>query len=186
MLPQSIIKLIKARYGKQQIYSSDCAPLANEIGLSETTMKRMLGLVGPESKERHRIPRSSTMEILAKWLGYSSQQALISDIGEQKISSEFTTFDIIDVSRLPEGSRVQLTYEPSRVVIMTYLGNCEFRIDNTKKSKLKEGDHLKVRHLIKGQELIAWDVIRDGANLGPFRGGKDGGLTSLKILELIK
>lgn len=183
MLPQSIIDLIHARYGKQQIFSSDCAPLGNEIGLSETTMKRMLGLVGIESKERHRTPHPSTMELLAKWLGYSSYQALLKDIGEEKISSEFATMDCIDVTLLEEGRRIRLSYNPSREIIMTYLGNYEFKVEDSKNSKLKEGDRLMVTHLIKGQELIALEVIRADEKLGPFRGGKDGGLTSLKILE---
>lgn len=182
MLPQSIIDLIHARYGKKQIFSSDCAPLGNEIGLSETTMKRMLGLVGIESKERYRTPHPSTMEILAKWLGYNSYQDLLKDIGEQNLSSEFATMDSIDVSILQTGSRIRLTYNPSREIIMTYLGNYEFKVEDSKKGKLKEGDRLMVTHLIKGHELIALEVVRDGRKLGPFRGGKDGGLTSIKIL----
>lgn len=52
MLPQSIIDKILAKYGKKEIYSADCVPLAQEIGVSETTLKRMLGLVGKNSPEK--------------------------------------------------------------------------------------------------------------------------------------
>ncbi len=182
MLPKSIIDLIHERYGKKQIFSADCAPLGNEIGISETTVKRMLGLVGPESKERYRVPHASTMEILAKWLGFDSYQVLLENVGEKKVSSEFTELDCIDVDNLQEGSRVRFSYHPAREVTLTYLGNDEFRVANSKNSKLKEGDLLKISHLIKGQELIVGDVMREGVSLGPFRGAKDGGLTSLEIL----
>ena len=37
--------------------------------------------------------------------------------------------------------------------------------------------------LVKGQELLVTEVIRDGKSLGGFRGAKDGGLVSLEIME---
>lgn len=49
MLPQSIISKILAKYGKDEVYSGDCAYLAGKIGIGETTLKRMLGLVGENS-----------------------------------------------------------------------------------------------------------------------------------------
>ncbi len=69
MLSQTILDKILAKYGKETIYSADCAPLAGEIGVSETTVKRMFGLVGKFSRERNRTPHNSTMDIVAKWLG---------------------------------------------------------------------------------------------------------------------
>lgn len=183
MLPQSIISKILAKYGKNKVYSADCAPLAEEIGLSETTMKRMLGLVGPNSPEKNRTPHVSTMDILAKWLGYNNYKALLKEIGEQDYSSEFTSMESIDVRELEEGTQVQIKYEPARVIVMTYLGNEEFVINESKNSKLLKGDRIKLTHLVLGQELIVKDVIRNERNLGGYRGAKDGGLTSLEIIS---
>lgn len=182
MLPQSIIDKILAKYGKEQIFSADCAPLGHEIGLSETTVKRMFGLVGPDSKERHRTPHNSTMDILAKWLGYDNYTALFDDVSEGSGASEFTSLVSIEVGALEEGSQIRLTYHPARAIVMTYIGNNEFRVEHSRNSKLKVGDILKITHLILNQELIIADVVRDGVSLGAYRGAKDGGLTSLHVM----
>lgn len=182
MLPQSIISKILAKYGKDEIYSADCAPLAGEIGVSETTVKRMLGLVGENSPERNRTPHVSTMDILAKWLGYENYNALLREIGEEDSSSEFTSLESITVSDLDEGSQVQIKYEPARVIVMTYLGGGVFVINESKNSKLRKGDRIRLTQLVLGHELLVREVIRGESNLGGYRGAKDGGLTSLEII----
>lgn len=112
MLPQSILDKILAKYGKERIYSADCAPLANNIGLSETTIKRMFGLVGAESKERNRTPHNSTMDILAKWLGYDSYMALLTELGEGDSSSEFTSFESVEAADLEPGAIIASPITP--------------------------------------------------------------------------
>lgn len=182
MLPQSIIKKILARYGKDYVYSADCGPLAREIGVSETTVKRMLGLVGENSQERKRIPHVSTMDILAKWLGYDNYKALLRDIGEKDYSSEFTSLESIEVAELAEGTQVQIKYEPARLIVMTCLGDGKFVINESKNSKLMKGDHIKLTHLVLGHEFLIREIIREGRNLGGYRGAKDSGITSLEII----
>lgn len=182
MLPQSIISKILAKYGKDEVYSADCASLAGSIGLGETTLKRMLGLVGENSPERNRTPHVSTMDILAKWLGYDNYKALLKEIGEEDYSSEFTYIESIDVRSLDEGTQIQIKYEPSRLIVMSYLGDCIFMINESKNSKLIKGDRLKLTHLVLGQEFIVSEIIRDGKNIGGYRGAKDGGLTGLEII----
>lgn len=182
MLPQSIISKILAKYGKDEIYSADCAPLSEEIGVSETTVKRMLGLVGENSPERNRIPHVSTMDILAKWLGYDNYKALLREIGELDYSSEFTSLESIDVLNLEEGTQIQIKYEPSRIIVMTYIGNRMFVINESKNSKLMKGDRIKLSHLVLGHELLVSEIIRDDKNIGGYRGAKDGGLTCLEII----
>ena len=102
MLPPSIIQKILAKYGKEKVYSADCASLADKIGIGETTVKRMLGLVGETSPERNRTPHVSTMDILAKWLGYENYKALLREIGENDYSSDFTFMESIDVKDLAD------------------------------------------------------------------------------------
>lgn len=79
MLPQSILDKILAKYGKERIYSSDCLPLAQEIGVSETTVKRMFGLVGiiPESA----IYRQPVMFELQPYLEFLAKCRHIKRIG---------------------------------------------------------------------------------------------------------
>ncbi len=182
MLAQTILDKILAKYGKEVIYSADCAPLAGEIGVSETTIKRMFGLVGKDSPERNRTPHNSTMDIVAKWLGYENYKDLLQEIGEGDFSSEFTSMQKIEAKNLSVGTQIQLRYEPSRVIVMTYLGDDEFLINEAKNSKLQKGDRIRLTHLVLGQEMIVSEVIREGRSLGGYRGAKDGGLTLLEII----
>ncbi len=182
MLPQSIVNKILAKYGKDTIYPGDCAALGGEIGLSEATMKRMLGLVGKDSPERNRTPHVSTMDILSAWLGYKNYKELLREIGEEDYSSEFTSMESIDAADLNAGTQVQIKYEPSRIIVMSYMGDDQFLVNESKNSKLIKGDVLTISHLVLGQELLVKDVKRDGKSLGSYRGAKDGGLTSLEII----
>lgn len=182
MVAQVILDRILAKYGKETIYSADCAPLAGEIGVSETTVKRMFGLVGKDSPERNRTPHNSTMDIVAKWLGYESYKDLLREIGEGDFSSEFTSMRNIEVQKLDVGTQVQIQYDPARVIVMSYLGDGEFIINEAKNSKLVKGDRIRLTHLVLGQEMIVSEVVRDGRSLGGYRAAKDGGLTSLEII----
>lgn len=182
MLSQSIIGKILAKYGKEKVYSADCASLAEKIGLSETTVKRMLGLVGENSPERNRTPHVSTMDILAKWLGYENYRELLREIGENDYSSEFSFMESIDVKDLEVGTQIQLKWEPSRIIVITYCGNEDFIVNESKNSKLLKGDKIKLSHLVLGQELLVKEVWRGDRLLGPYRGAKDGGLTSIEII----
>lgn len=182
MLPQSIIQKILAKYGKEKVYSADCASLAGKIGISETTVKRMLGLVGDSSPERNRTPHVSTMDILAKWLGYENYRELLREIGENDYSSEFAFMESIDVKDLEVGTQIQLKWEPSRIIVITYCGDEGFIVNESKNSKLLKGDKIKLTHLVLGQELLVKEVWRGERMLGPYRGAKDGGLTSIEII----
>ena len=69
------------------------------------------------------------------------------------------------------------------MIVMTYIGDNSFLINNSKNSKLVKGDRIRLTTLISGQELLVTEVIRDGKSLGGYRGAKDGGLTSLRIIS---
>lgn len=181
MLPQSILDKILAKYGRERIYSADCLPLAQSIGIGESTVKRMFGLVGANSPERNRVPHNSTMDILARWLGYENYEALLREIGEKDTSSEFTSIQSIDIGTLDEGTLIQLCYEPARRIVMTYLGDNEFLINESRNSKLAKGDRIRLDYLVLGQELLVREVIRDGKSLGGYRAAKDGGLASIEV-----
>lgn len=183
MLSKSIIEKIKKRYGKKDIHSGDCASIAMGIGIGETTVKRMLGLVGADSPERYRTPHLSTMNLLAQWLGYDSYKELLLELNEGQQASEFCSVMTIETARLAVGSQIQLRYEPGRVVVMTYIGEDQYMVNSAINSQLRIGDILRISHLVMGQEMIVREVIRGEINLGGYRAAKDGGLTLLEIIE---
>lgn len=187
MLHKSIIDKIKAKYGRKEIYSADCELIANAINkgysgpvVSTSTIKRLLGFVG--TPETAPTPRANTLDIIAKWLDYDSYKSLLASIGKSDDSSEFTSLHCIEVASLEEGCQIHLRYEPSRMIMMTYLGDGQFVVNEAKNSKLMQGDRLQITHIVLGQEMLVREVVRDGRSLGGYRAGKNGGLTSIEII----
>lgn len=187
MLHPSIINKIKAKYGRDVIYSADCEFIADAINkghsgqiVSISTIKRLLGFAG--TPETAPTPRANTLDIIAKWLEYDSYKSLLASIGVSDEASEFTSMQTIDVKDLDEGCQIQVRYHPSRVIVMTYMGDGQFLVNESVNSKLKQGDRISLTHLVLGQEMLVSEVVRDGKSLGSYRAAKDGGLTSIEVI----
>lgn len=184
MLAKSIIEKIRVKYGKDQLFPADCALIADAISeghpgpiVCESTIKRLLGFA-----KKPPTPRNSTLDAVAKWLGYENYKVLLQEVGEENYSSVFTPQCIINAAELQAGTQIQFTYEPSRVVVMTYLGNSRFMINESKNSKLVKGDKITLTTLVLGQLFQVTEVVRNGVSLGGYTGAMDGGLTSLEII----
>lgn len=184
MLNRDLIDMIEERHGRKLVYSNDCEALSEHIfavtgeRLSIATLKRMFGFVGLNVE-----PRKSTMDIIAQYVGYQSYELLISDTGRDTDISEFSYVDEVVSDDLTEGSQIQITYEPGRLLVMTYLGDNYFIINESYKSKLLKGDKVRITHFTKGFELLVSNVIRDGNNIGPYQSAKAGGLTSIEVFK---
>lgn len=185
MLSKEIIKRIEQEFGKKLRYNSDCDALSEAVfektgeRLSRSTLERMFGLVGKQV-----VPRKSTLDILASYLGYSSYEMLVKDIGEYNDISDFMHVEEIVSSDLPEGSQIQFTYEPKRRFVLTYLGNNNYVVDEVYGSRnIQKGDRLTVSHIVKGYELIVSGIERNGLNLGAYTMARSGGVTSIEVLR---
>ena len=184
MITEALKEKIEEKFGRKLRYSADLDALAQAIvdetkeNLGVSTLKRLLGFVSQEV-----VPRRSTLDIIAQYCGYPNYSLMAYDIGTDTEISDFTVVDEIVSSELEEGTMVQVTYDPNRVLVLTYLGNDYFIVNESQKSKLQKGDHLKITHLTKGFELKVGEVIREGKNLGSYTGAKQGGLTSVEIIN---
>lgn len=183
-MSKELRKKIEEAYGKQVKYSQDCEALAMAIEertgqrLGVSTLKRMFGFVG-----EHVVPRGSTMDIIAQFLGYKDMTDMARQTGEAYDISMFTPVDKeIESAELEEGTQIQFSYDPKRLVIMTYIGDNFFIINESQNCKLQKGDKVRISHLAIGFELLASEVIRGGENLGAYHAAKEGGLTSLEVI----
>jgi len=157
-------------------YADAGMPLYN-CSISRNTVARILGI-----NDRPRTPQSKTMDVIAVYLGYRDGRELAHDLGETYDVSAFEKNDGIDVKDLEVGDMVHIAYDPKRDIVMTYLGNDRFVVNQSVNSKLQVGDELTVSHLKLRYELLATNVVRDNENLGEYHSAKCGGL---KIVELI-
>ena len=77
-LPEFIIKMLRKKSGNDLYLPSDCEFLSLDIEsnlgihIGATTLKRLLGFANDE-----RTPHASTLEVLAKYLGYAHWRDVI-------------------------------------------------------------------------------------------------------------
>ena len=164
--------------------SSDFDALSQSIAdttgenLSVNTLKRLFGF-----RIERVEPRASTMDIIARYLGYPDYNSMIKDLGEDADISMFSPIDCIEMTDLERGSRIRITYDPNRVFLMTYTGDCRFAVDEVTGSKnIMKGDVLTITQLAVGHRLVVAHVVRDGKDLGAYESAK---LTGLKSIDVI-
>ena len=174
-----IRKLLQERCGHELRLSSDCDFLAHDIEsktgehVGVNTVKRLLGFI---ADERH--PRASTLDIVARYLGYESWGVLA--MLDDKSNSSFTPTDgELRSADLQKGAKVEIAYLPDRRVLMEHRGEGCFVVLSSVNSKLAVGDELMIQHFVKGYPLLVTDVIRGGRSMGSFTAGKTNGLTEI-------
>lgn len=172
-----IQKQLKHKSGVDFQDPSDAAQLALDIEtvtgehMGVNTMKRLLGMIDDE-----REPRVSTLNIVARYLGYADWEELrLFDNGS---NSDFGDDEegVLVASSLSEGSRLSISYAPDRVVRLCHLRDEHFVVEHSANSKLKEGDEIVVTHFVKGYPLLVGEVIRNGRSLGRFVAGRERGI----------
>ncbi len=173
--------LLEQKSGRKLRLSSDCEFLSLDIEsvtgehIGVNTLKRLLGLIHDE-----RQPRISTLDIIARYLGFDSWEVLRTY--DDKSNSSFDSeADEIRVAELTVGCVVQISYLPDRRIEMMYLGNNCFRITHSENSKLFAGDEIRLTHIVQGYPLLVSEVVREGRSLGSFTAGKAQGI-SLQLL----
>lgn len=178
-----IIRLLKQSVDLPLDKSVDFEILAQAIkdktgeGLGTNTLKRLCGY-----KTRQVEPRHSTMDVIASYLGFSDYASLLMEIGAEADISMFTPIELIEPSRLDEGTYIKVNYEPNREFELEYAGDSRFLVIDVKGSRnIKVGDILKINQLAKGHRFLAAHVWRDGEDLGGYEAAKERGITALTI-----
>lgn len=185
MLSPELRKMIEARFGQEITESKQCVALAQHIyevthqSFGDTSAKRMFGLTSDPVK-RH---QASTMDIIAQYLGYADRKELAHALGNTDDISMFEPIDEVDFDNLAAGEQIQLTYNPDRLLTLTYMGDFWFIINESKNSKLQKGDRLRITQLAKGFDLLIADVVRNGRSLGNYHAAKDGGITTIELFN---
>ncbi len=183
MLSERIIGLLQERFGTPLQYPQQCEALAMAIqeatghSLGTTTLKRMLGFVGGTVNAR-----TSSLDIIARYLGYPDYELLSRDFGEDTDFSDFRQVESIDSIDLEPGEAIKLTYHPDRQLILCYLGDNIYEVTESHGSKLLKGDRLIIAGFYVGFKLLITDVEREGKHLGSYQAAKQGGLVSVEIL----
>ena len=184
MLSKEIIKKIEAKFKTEIKYAGQCDALAQAIfdetktTIGVTTLKRLFGFAADE-----RRPHVSTLDVIARYIDYPSFKLLVKDLGEDCDISMWQPMESLESEGLEIGTQVQITYDPQRLVIMTYIGANNFVVNESKNSKLIKGDILKIIQMIVGTAFYCKEVVRDNKSMGSYLGAKQNGLTSIEIIN---
>lgn len=166
---------ITTAYGAT-VLRNDIESLTGE-NLSANTIKRLVGNLPYNSN-----PRETTLEILAKYLGYDSWQFL-NDYLNQKIS-QFNSGNVFyELEKLPANQRIELEWEPNRKILIRHISGYEYKVISSENSKLLEGDILTLSQIAVGFPFMVRKVIRDGKALGSYTASTELGLKKIMILQ---
>lgn len=152
----------------------DIQKLTGEL-LSVNTIKRLTGVIAYDS-----TPRLSTLEILARYLGFPTLEALRSASGG-KISGFNLPENFTDVSALAPGTVIKMEWAPDRRIVTRHLAGDYYQVEESVNSKLHKGDILCLRYVAEGYPLIVREVRRGGKSIGAYTAASDGGLTKVEI-----
>lgn len=126
------------------------------------------------------IPRSSTLEILAKYLGFSSWDLFLATIND--CVSDFNVENpFIEVSELDTGDEISFNWEPDRKIRLRHLGEGLCEVIEVANSKLAQGDRLQLVQLAEGYPLMVKEVLRNGMSLGNYTAAKTNGIYNITI-----
>lgn len=182
-LPIHIIGMLQKKTGSDLRLPSDCERLSLDIEsqtghhLGATTLKRLLGFTPDE-----RTPHATTLDIIAKFLGFSHWEALIAN--ELANCSNFDRPKKMARSAdLFIGDEVYIAYEPNRRVTFKYLGDDWFEVVERENNKLMVGDRLRITIFVLGRAFFASEVIRDGKNLGTYSAAISTGIRTFYVVR---
>lgn len=146
--------------------------------LGVNTLKRLFGY-----KTDKVVPRHSTMDVIAQYLGSNDYESLIKELGEGADISIFTPIDCIEVQDLERGTQLRISYDPNRVLFLTYIGDFKFIVNEVEGSRnILKGDLLTITQLAVGHRFVVAHVVRDGVDLGAYESAKFKGLKSVEII----
>lgn len=176
MLQKNIIELLEKKSGTRLDSSAACERLVLDIEsklgerLGFTTIKRLLGFTSEQAE-----PRQTTIDILARYLGFTSYKELEDAINERGDSDFDSKAESVFSFRLPADAEINLSYAPNRRLKLKHINDDEFCVMESINGRLKTGDIIFVDSFTSDLPMIAKDVIRNGERLGRYvAGGKFG------------
>ena len=150
--------------------------------LSSTTLKRFWGYIEKEGAKRE--TRQSTLDTLARFVGYCDWQAFCQEKGDEEgtdTSNLFLEGKVLCASQLRRGDRIQLLWRPDRELTLRYMGDDAFEVVQCRNSKLSVGDTFKCPTLIQGLPLVLTQLVHNQQPPCSYVCGKQGGITFNRI-----
>lgn len=141
-----------------------------KTNLSISTLKRLWGYVASTSH-----PSRFNLDLLSRMVGYSDWSAFLNR-QEGEASSRFFMKSKLVADALQVDDKVRLTWQPSRIVALKYLGNNVFVVEESIKSKLAKGDTFTCQQFVDSEPLYLFNLKHSGMDVCNYVAGKNGGI----------
>lgn len=150
--------------------------------LSSTTLKRIWGYINEPLETR-----TSTLSILANALGYQDWETFEKSLGnpdEETPSTPVLGRKLSVMSELKAGDIVKLTWHPGRKCLVRYLGDGEFEVEESEKTRLQPGDTFFCHIVIAGHPLYLSELKQGGKEPTGYVCGRGSGGISFEVNPL--
>ncbi len=180
-----LLKEVEGHYGRRLATSTDFEALSvliehetNDM-VSASTLKRMWGYVS-----KHPVPRITTLDILSRYIGFKDFKSFSNSLKNQPdFESSFFSAKVVDVANLAPGDKVQICWNPNRLVTLEYLGDFRFRVISSENSHLMAKDEFTATSFMQDYPLYIATIMRNGEATPSYIAGSNSGLTSITILD---
>ena len=158
---------------------SDFEWLSERLGemgesMSTTTIKRCWGYVDADV-----TPRLHTLDILARYLGYRDYEHFVDACGvldDEDVSAPVLGTTLSPAQDLTVNDRVMLTWQPGRVCVIRYLGNEQFVVERSERTRLQPGNTFNCGVMVEGEQLYLTNLIMEGRKPTGYVCGKLNGI----------
>lgn len=143
--------------------------------ISTTTLKRIWGYINEPV-----ITRKSTLSILANCLGFNDWDHYyeqFESFGDIDPSTPVLSHRLNVLSDLKKEDLIKLTWHPERICIAKYLGDGNFEVVESEKTRLKPGDTFSCHIVISGYPLYLSELRQGNKEpIGYVCGRGEGGV----------
>lgn len=177
-LIQRIEDITGQHYDSPRDFSKLSDLISDKTGehISPSTLKRLWGYVDSANE-----PRTSTLDILARFIGYKDFESFKHDDKPTKVQSNITFGDNISSEDLAVGAIVRLTWLPDRVCTIEHEGGGRFKVIESVNSKLSAGDTFSCLLIINHEPLYVDKLFHNGMGPYGYVAGKKDGVTAKVI-----
>ena len=178
---QQLLSEVESTFGEPINSSKDFMALSVSISmklkdtLGATTLKRLWGYISERT-----LPRLSTLDILARYVGYDSFKDFKGKLHAEDSSMYLYGDNVLFSDELSVGENVMIGWMPDRLVKLEYLGEDRFTVKESANSKLLVGDEIKATFFCKGWPLFVPGILRNGEYTPPYIAGKTKGLNLIQ------
>lgn len=143
------------------------------VMISPTTLKRMWGYL-----DEAVVPRKSTLNILAKFLGYNDWDDYCRRADESpECESNPIISRSLDVNgELVAGDEVELTWHPGRICRIRYIGKSKFQVISSENTRLVAGDTFECSFIVDNETLYISNLQHGTDDLTGYVCGKKNGV----------